>query len=66
MQVSRAKTAAQDWLRAHDAASVAPELLLRAGRPADTARLRREGIESAMGPLQEPRPRSGDNSEESE
>jgi uncharacterized protein len=46
MQVSRAKTAAQDWLRTHDAASLAPELLLRAGRPAaDAARLRRERVE---------------------
>jgi uncharacterized protein len=46
MQVSRAKTAAQDWLRTHDAASLAPELLLRAGRPAaDAAQLRRERVE---------------------
>jgi uncharacterized protein len=46
MQVSRAKTAAQDWLRTHDAASLAPELLLRAGRPAaDAASLRRERVE---------------------
>jgi hypothetical protein len=46
MQVSRAKTAARDWLRTHDAASLAPELLLRAGRPAaDATTLRRERIE---------------------
>jgi TPR repeat protein len=46
MQVSKAKSAAQDWLRTHDAASVAPELLLPAARSAgDTARLRREWIE---------------------
>jgi uncharacterized protein len=46
MQVSRAKTAAKDWLRTHDAASLAPELLLRAGRPAaDAAPLRRQRVE---------------------
>lgn len=43
MQVAKAKSAAQDWLRTHDAASLAPELLVPAGRPAaDAARLRRE------------------------
>jgi hypothetical protein len=46
MQVSRAKTAAQDWLRTHDAASLAPDLLLRAGRPAaDAASLPRDRVE---------------------
>jgi uncharacterized protein len=46
MQVARAKTAAQDWLRTHDAAAIVPELLLHIGRStADTARLRREWIE---------------------
>ena len=38
MEVARARTAAQDWLRRRDAASVTPEPLLRARRPAaDTA-----------------------------
>ena len=46
MQVGRARTAAQDWLRTHDAASLTPELLLRAGRPAaDAASLRRERVQ---------------------
>ena len=43
IQVARARTAAQDWLRTHDATSVASEPLVRTGRPAaDTARLRHE------------------------